>query len=56
MVTGSPALYKISSEFFGAETTRDQAQEFIFFTLLGLITAWPIISMIVAASRLLGNH
>jgi hypothetical protein len=54
--TKFPAFYKLSSEFFGAETTRDQAREFLFFTLLGVITAWPIISMIVAAVRLLRNY
>lgn len=50
-----PAFYKLSSGYFGAETTWDQAREFLFFTVLGLITAWPIISMIVAARRMLGN-
>jgi len=49
------AFYKLSSAYFGAETTRDQAREFLFFTVLGIITAWPIISMIVAASRMFRN-
>lgn len=50
-----PAFYKLSSGYFGAETTWDQAREFLFFTVLGLVTAWPIISMIVAVRRILGN-
>lgn len=49
---GSPAFHTLSREYFGAETGRNQATEFLFFTLLGLITAWPIISMIVAAGRM----
>ena len=43
-----PAFHTLSSEYFGAETGRNQATEFLIFTLLGLVTAWPIISMIVA--------
>jgi hypothetical protein len=49
------AFYKLSSGYFGAETTRDQAREFLFFTVLGIMTAWPIITMIVAASRMFRN-
>lgn len=54
-IPDAPAFYKLSSGYFGAETTWDQAREFLFFTILGVITAWPIISMIVAASRMLRN-
>jgi hypothetical protein len=51
-----PAFHTLSSEYFGAETGRNQATEFLFFTLLGLITAWPIISMIVAAGRMFRSY
>jgi len=44
----SPAFHKLSSEFFGAESYRDYVAEFSAFTVLGLITAWPIFSSIVA--------
>jgi hypothetical protein len=47
-----PAFHTLSSEYLGAETGRNQAMEFLFFTLLGLITAWPIISMIAAVGRM----
>ena len=50
-----PAFYKLSSGYFGAETTRDQGGEFLSFTVLGIITAWPIVSMIMAVSRMLRN-
>ncbi len=49
----SPAFHTISSEFFGAESAREQRSAFLFFTLFGLVTAWPIIMMIFAASRML---
>jgi hypothetical protein len=54
--TEYPAFHTLSSEYFGAETGRNQATEFLFFTLLGLITAWPIISMIAALGRMLGSY
>ena len=47
-----PAFHTLSSEYFGAETSRNQIVEFLLFTLLGLITAWPIISMVVAIGRM----
>ena len=50
--TKSPAFHKLSSEFFGAEAYRDYVTNFFVFTLLGLITAWPIFSMIVAVTQM----
>ncbi len=44
----SPGFHKLSSEFFGAEAYRDYVTNFLVFTVLGLITAWPIFSSIVA--------
>ncbi len=49
-------FHKLSSEFFGAEESRQYVAEFSAFTVLGLITAWPIMSMVVAVTRLLGNY
>jgi len=49
-------FHKLSSEFFGAEAYRDYVTNFSVFTVLGLITAWPIMSMIIAVTRLLRNY
>jgi hypothetical protein len=46
--TKSPAFHELSSEFFGVEESRHYVAEFSAFTVLGLITAWPIFSSIVA--------
>jgi hypothetical protein len=54
--TEFPAFHTLSSEYFGAETGRSEAVEFLLFTLLGLITAWPIVSMIVAAGRMFRSY
>jgi len=51
----SPGFHRLSSEFFGAEAYRDYVTNFLVFTVLGLITAWPIMSMVVAVTRLLRN-
>jgi hypothetical protein len=50
--TDFPAFHTLSSEYFGAETGRNQIVEFLLFTLLGLITAWPIISMVAAVGKM----
>ena len=45
-------FHRLSSEFFGAEESRHHLVEFSAFTVLGLITAWPILSSIVAVVRM----
>ena len=44
----SPGFHELSSEFFGAEESRHYVAEFSAFTVLGLISVWPIFSSIVA--------
>jgi hypothetical protein len=51
-----PAFHKLSSEFFGAETSRHYIGELLFFILITGISAWPIISAIVAVTRLVRNY
>src|SRR5947207_15309982 len=48
----SPPFHRLSSEFFGAEASRHHLVEFSAFTVLGLLTAWPIMSMLIAVTRL----
>jgi hypothetical protein len=50
------AFWKFSSEFFGTEAHLDYAAEFLCFTIIGGISAWPIISMLVAVTRLVRNY
>jgi hypothetical protein len=52
----APAFHKLSSEFFGAETSRDYFVELVFFILIAGIAAWPIISAIVAMIRMIRNY
>ena len=54
--TKSPAFYKLSSEFFGAETSRDYVAELLFFILITGIAAWPIVSMLIAVIRMIRNY
>jgi hypothetical protein len=54
--TKSPAFHRLSSEFFGAEASRDYIAELLFFILITGIAAWPIISTIVAVTRLVRNY
>lgn len=52
----SPAFHKLSSEFLGAETSRDYTTELLFFILITGIAAWPLISMLMAVTRLVRNY
>jgi len=52
----SPAFHKLSSEFFGAETSRDYVAELLFFLLITGIAAWPVVSMLIAVIRLIRNY
>jgi len=47
-----PAFYKFCSNI-GAELSRDYLVEFTAFTIIGAISAWPILSCIVAISHML---
>ncbi len=54
--TKAPGFHKLSSEFFGAETSRDYFAELLFFILITGISGWPIISALVAIIRLIRNY
>ena len=47
---------KLSTEFFATETPRDYVAELFFFVLISGIAAWPIISSMVAITRLVRNY
>jgi hypothetical protein len=51
-----PAFYRLSHEFFGAEAFRDYVAEFSLFTVIAVVTTWPILSMLVAVTRLARNY
>jgi hypothetical protein len=52
-ITKLTGFHKLSSDFIGTEMVRDFAVEFSTFTLIAVISAWPIYSSIVAVARLL---
>jgi hypothetical protein len=54
--TKAPAFHKLSSEFLGAERSRDYVAELSFFILITGIAAWPIMSMLIAVTRLIRNY
>jgi hypothetical protein len=47
---------KLSTEFFATETPRDFIAELFFFILITGIAVWPIISSMVAITRLVRNY
>ena len=52
----TPAFYKLSSEFLGAETSRDYVAELLFFILITGLAAWPVMSMLIAVVRMIRNY
>jgi hypothetical protein len=52
----SPAFHKLSSEYLGAEKSRDYAAELLFFVLIAGIAAWPVMSMLIAVIRMIRNY
>jgi len=50
------AIWKLSAGFFGAEVARDFAIEFALFALIAGLSAWPIVSMLVAMTRMVRNY
>jgi hypothetical protein len=54
--TKVPAFHRLSSEFLGGETSRDYLAELLFFILITGLAAWPIMSMLIAVTRLIRNY
>jgi hypothetical protein len=47
---------KLSTEFFATEIPRDYVAELFFFSLITGIATWPIISSMIAITRLVRNY
>ena len=54
--TKAPAFHELSSEFLGAETSRDYFAELVFFVLIIGSAAWPVVSMLIAVVRMIRNY
>ena len=54
--TKAPAFHKLSSEFLGAERSRDYVAELSFFIVITGIAAWPVVSMLIAITRMIRNY
>jgi len=51
-----PAFHKLSSEFFGTEASRDYVAELLYFVLITGIAAWPVVSLLIAVTRMIRNY
>ena len=54
--TSLRAIWKLSAEFFGAEAGREYAIELSSFCLLATLSAWPIVSMLIAVVRMVRGY
>jgi len=48
----SRTYWKFGTEFLGAEAIRNDATDFLLFTIIAGITAWPIVRMVLDITRL----
>ena len=55
-VTKLPPFHKLSSELLGVERSRDYVAELLLFVLITGIAAWPVVSMLIAVTRLVRNY
>jgi hypothetical protein len=55
-VTKLPPFHKLSSELLGVEASWNYVAEFLFFVLITGIAAWPVVSMLIAVTRLVRNY
>jgi hypothetical protein len=56
LATKAPAFHKLSSELLGAERSRHYVAELLLFVLITGIAAWPVVSMLIAVTRLVRNY
>jgi hypothetical protein len=47
------SFHRLSGSFFGGEAVRHDTTDFLLFTLIAGLSAWPILSSIEAVARLL---
>ncbi|HXX41456.1 MAG TPA: hypothetical protein VEI58_04240 [Chthoniobacterales bacterium] len=50
------SFWKLSTEFFGAETHFAAVAELLFFTVIAAISAWPIVFTLHAITRMVRNY
>jgi hypothetical protein len=50
------AIWKLNAEFFAAEARVFYVIELAFFSLIAGLSAWPIVSMLVAVTRMVRNY
>ena len=51
-----PGFWKMSTGFFGTEARLDYAAEFCYFCVITALSAWPIVSMMIAVVRYWRNY
>src|ERR1044072_1700171 len=51
-----PAFHRLSSGFFGGETSRDYVAELSFFILITCLAGWAVISTVISVVRMIRNY
>jgi hypothetical protein len=48
------SFHRLSGAFFGDEAVRHDVTDFLLFTLIAGLSAWPIVSMAVVIAHVIG--
>jgi len=48
------SFHRLSGAFFGDEAVRHEVTDFLLFALIAGLCSWPIVSMAVAVSHVIG--
>ena len=49
-------FWRLGAEYHGDEGHRHDVADFLVFTCMGVLCAWPIVSVVVAISRTLNGY
>jgi hypothetical protein len=49
-------FWRLGAEYHGDEGHRHDVTDFFVFTFMGVLCAWPIVSVVVAISRTLNGY
>jgi hypothetical protein len=49
-------FWKFGADFHGDEAVRADAADFVIFTAMALLCAWPIVAVAIAIVRIFTGH
>jgi hypothetical protein len=51
-----PSLWQLSGQVLGAKTTAEYVRELVAFAVIAGLSAWPIVTVAIAITRMVRNY